>query len=346
MKFNFSNIESDIQNIKTILVSLNDTMQQINAIILLDNIKDASNTLPIYKPQTILESIKIEYENLSKGLMETMIDIVEGRVFDKYGTHVPYLSYSVDNIFYNNELVYQFDINNIDDFTADNITNSYINIIKPELNLRNENVKLIHQEMNELIDNGIIKYAIIDMDYLHNISVGIEFNDFTTHTDLRMDSYFYGQLAGFVKNSKAIHGRFRPERLINKEHIGHRSNIKFVPGKLDLHTGKFGADTIYNDIVKHEIKKAIDIISYNYFYQLNCICTEDYIINNDCYYRQIKSFSDGGIVYTIYAVRYAGMRAKLKLFNDKNECITGRKYRKLMKDRLSKEEIIALANFL
>ena len=113
-----------------------------------------------------------------------------------------------------------------------------------------------------------------------------------------------------------------------------------------MHTGKFGVDTIYDSIVMKNIRKAIDIIQYNYYYNLKRIYKEDYIINNHCYYRHIKSFENGGTVYDIYAVRFAGSRAILKLFDDTDECITGRKYRKLMSNKLSEEEIIALSNFL
>ena len=346
MNHGFKAIDTDIQNMKSVLIALNKAEQQINAVITLDKIQNDEDRLPVYKPEITLDIVHDEYKKVLNMLMKTMIDVVEGNVYDKYDTEVFYLSWSNNKIFYNNELVYELSIDNVDDFTIENIQNSYLSLIKPEIDKQASNLETIFEEIDELTKAKIIESAMVIRGSLHVTTVKIHYNDFSSSVNLKNSEYFKGKLALVVKTEHATKCRFIPERLIGTDIIGHNSKIAFVPGLLDLHAGKFGVDTIYNDIVRKEIQKVVDIIQYNYSYQLKCICKEDYVINNDCYYRHVKSFDVDGKVYNIYIVRYAGKRAIFKLFDDADECITGRKYRKLMAGQLSKEEIVAASNFL
>lgn len=339
-----TNIEYTIQNMKTILVSLNKTMQQINAIITLDKINDTDSL--IYKSKNIFEKIKKEYDNLLNFFMRKMLNEVDVYIKKKYDVQGYFLDICNNKFFYDGQLVYEMSIDNIDDFTVDNIVKKYIVMLKPEIELHEKIYLLILREVNELITANVIKNAVISSSNLKRFYAEIFFDKKNIYFYLNDREYFKGKLTGIVKNNKALNYKFNIRRLIDRRAIGNNSEIHLVPGKLDLHTGKFGVDTIYDSIVMKNIRKAIDIIQYNYYYNLKRIYKEDYIINNHCYYRHIKSFENGGTVYDIYAVRFAGSRAILKLFDDTDECITGRKYRKLMSNKLSEEEIIALPNFL
>lgn len=339
-----TDIEYTIQNMKTILVSLNKTMQQINAIITLDKIN--GNDLLIYKSKNIFEKVKKEYDNLLDCFMRKMLNEVDVYIIKKYDIQGYFLNVCDNKLFYDGQLVYEMSIDDIDDFTADNIAKKYIVMLKPEIELHEKNYQLILSEANELITAKVIKNAVISSTNQRIFYAKIFFDKKNVDIYLNNREYFKGKLTGIVKNNKALNCKFNIDRLIDKRAIGNNSKIHFIPGKLDLHTGKFGVDTIYDSIVMKNIRKAIDIIQYNYYYNLKRIYKEDYIINNHCYYRHIKSFENDGTVYDIYAVRFAGSRVILKLFDDTDECITGRKYRKLMSNKLSEEETIALSNFL